>query len=238
MVLPLYLALTAAEISSQKAAPFPCAYMACHFSAYNEGLANIPDSLPEKAMLILNDRMECTGHSPDLVAGQLAEAATRLGCESVLLDFQRPPEPESEAMVKRIATDFPCPVAVTEGFADRFEGPVFLSPSPLHVPLEQHMEAWAHREIWLEAALCQENILITTEGMTHNPIFPTDQLTDGFYDEILRCCYRTAVSENEIRFTLFDTHQSLEKKLEYAHSLGVSRAVGLWQELGTFQTGK
>ena len=40
------------------------------------------------------------------------------------------------------------------------------------------------------------------------------------------------VSAEEIRFTLFDTRDSLQQKLEKAHSLGVTRAVGLYQELG------
>ena len=80
MVLPLYLAMTAAEISAAPSPTFPCAYMACHFSPYGAGLAGIPDVLPEKAMLILNDRMACAGHSPDLVACQLADAVSRLSC--------------------------------------------------------------------------------------------------------------------------------------------------------------
>lgn len=238
MVLPLYLALTAADFSVLPSPSFPCAYMACHFSPYSEGLSGIPESLPKKAMLILNDRMACAGHSPDLVAGQLADAVSRLSCESVLLDFQRPPEPESLAMVKTIIKKLPCPAAVTEGFAEPFDCPVFLSPAPLHIPLDQHMAPWSNREIWLEAALCQEEVLITGKGMACNPIFPTEQLADGFYEEALRCCYRTQITGDSIDFTLFDTRESLEKKLELAAELGVSRAVGLWQELGTFPAGK
>ena len=238
MVLPLYLALTAADFSVLPSPSFPCAYMACHFSPYSEGLSGIPESLPKKAMLILNDRMACAGHSPDLAAGQLADAVSRLSCESVLLDFQRPPEPESLALVKTIIKKLPCPAAVTEGFAEPFDCPVFLSPAPLHIPLDQHMAPWSNREIWLEAALCQEEVLITGKGMACNPIFPTEQLEGGFYDEALRCCYRTQITGESINFTLFDTPESLEKKLELATELGVSRAVGLWQELGTFPIGK
>ena len=135
MVLPLYLALTAAEISAFPAIDFPFAYMACHFSPYTEGLSNIPDSLPPGSILILNDRLPCQGHSADLVAGQLADAAAQLNCESILLDFQRPPEPELEAMAKRIITSLPCPAAVSERFAAELACPVFLSPAPLHLPL-------------------------------------------------------------------------------------------------------
>lgn len=232
MVLPLYLALTAAEISASSTISFPFAYMSCHFSPYTEGLSNIPDTLPAGGILILNDRLPCQGHSADLVAGQLIDTVDRLGCESVLLDFQRPPEPEAEVMAARITSALSCPVAVTEGFAKKLDCPVFLSPAPLHLPLADHLAPWRGREIWLEAALCQEDILITEKGMTHNPIFPTEQLDGGFYDDHLCCCYHTDIREDHIRFTLFDTPESLCQKLKLAASYDVARAVGLWQELG------
>ena len=232
MVLPLYLALTAAEISAFSTIDFPFAYMACHFSPYTEGISNIPDFLPSGSLLILNDRLPCQGHSADLVAGQLADAAAQLNCESILLDFQRPAEPESQSMVRKITSTLSCPVAVTEGFAKELSCPVFLSPAPLHLPLADYLLPWKGREIWLEAALCQEEILITGKGVHINSIFPTEQLSGGFYDEHLRCCYHTHILDDSIRFTLFDTPESLNQKLELAAQLGVSRAVGLWQELG------
>ena len=188
-------------------------------------------------MMILNDRMSCQGHSPDLVAGQLHEAVTRLGCECVLLDFQRPPQADSQAIVNKIIQTLPCPVAVTERFAADLDCPVFLSPAPLHLPLERHLEPWHDREIWLEAALCQEEITVTPRGTTVAVQFPPDRLTSGFYEETLRCRYRTKIDSERITFTLFDTQEDLEKKMELAQALGVARAVGLWQELKTFQIG-
>lgn len=210
------------------------AYMACHFSPYTQALANIPDRLPEGAMLILTDRMPCRGHSADLVANQLNEAVCKLGCESVLLDFQRPPDPESESMVQTIIQSLSCPVAVTEDFAKGLSCPVFLSPAPLHIPMSEHLAPWQGREIWLEAALCQEDIPVTKNGAEFIPQFPADGLTDGILDEQLCCLYRTKVTDERITFTLFDARSSLEKKLALAQSLGVTRAVGLWQELGSF----
>ena len=234
MVLPLYLALTAAEISSLELLPVPMAYMGCSFSPYSLGLSGIPSSLPEGCMLIVNDRMPCQGHSPDLVVGQLEDAIARLHCESVLLDFQRPPESESEVLVEQIVQSLSCPVAVTEGFAAHLDCPVFLSPAPLNDPLTNHLASWQDREIWLEAALEQMELRVTQEGMSAVSQFPPEGLTGGFFEETLCCSYRTRVDANQIRFTLFDTRESLEKKLELAHSLGVSRAVGLWQELSKF----
>lgn len=238
MVLPLYLALTAAEIAYLSPLPDLCAYMACHFSPFTEGISNIPDSLPPGSLLILNDRIPCEHHSAGLVAEQLAAAVERLGCKSVLLDFERPPEAEIHAIVHAIMQVLPCAVAVTEAYASAFSCPVFLPPAPLHTPLAAYLAPWQNREIWLEAALCQERITVTKSGTSFEPIFPTQQLEGGFHDAKLHCNYHTVVSDDRISFTLFDTRESLKTKLELARSLGVSRAVGLYQELGTFLTGK
>ena len=185
-------------------------------------------------MLILTDREPCSGHSPSLVAQQLGDAAARLHCESVLLDFQRPWDAESDAMVKAIVATLPCPTAVTEAFATDISCPVFLSPCPLHMPLATYLRPWSGREIWLEAALCQERIVVARTGTAITPIYPTEILDGGFFDRKLCCHYIAKVQEDRIAFTLYDTQETLKQKLELAHSLGVTRAVGLYQELGAF----
>lgn len=238
MPLPLNLAMTPSEIAATDSLPVNFAWMACHFCAYTEGITDIPESLPKHAMLILNDRQSCAGHSPDLVSAQLLETVQRFHCECVLLDFQRPWEPESDAMVKSVVQALPCPVAVTEPFAKDLTCPVFLSPCPLHLPHEEYLRPWKGREVWLEAALCQEKITVTRDGAVFTPVFPTQQLSGGFYDERLHCRYHTVISGDNITFTLFDTHETLQSKLEQAQSLGVTRAVGLYQELGAFLPGK
>lgn len=231
MGLPLNLAMTASEISACGSLPERIAWMACHFSPYGQGLSNIPDSLPGSAMLILNDRMACCGHSPGLVSEQLAQAVADLGCESVLLDFQRPPEPESEVMVREILSALPCPAAVTAGYAATLSCSVFLPPPMLHIPLQDYLKPWQSREIWLEAALGQERITVRAEGVEYSAQFPPEYLEDGFPEEDLCCRYRTEINQDNISFTLFDTRQTLEAKLALAQSLGVKRAVGLYQEL-------
>ena len=234
MALPLYLAMTASEMSSTDGFPPHFSYMACHFSPYSQGLSNLPEHLPDRSMLILNDNFPCQGHSPGLVVQQLSGVMEKFCCESLLLDFQRPPEPEAEAMVSAILQALPCPTAVTPEFATDHHGPVFLPPCPLHIPLEEYLTPWKSRELWLEAALCQESAIVSKDGAVFCPHFPAEGLEDGFYDEGLACRYHVEVSPESITFTLFDARDSLSKKLEKAHSLGVSRAVGLWQELGTF----
>ena len=231
MALPLYLAMTAPEMSVNDPFPTNFAYMACHFSPYSQGLSNLPTSLPEKAMLILNDNFPCQGHCPGLIALQLSEVIEKFQCESLLLDFQRPLTPETEQIVQEIQRTATCPVSLPPAYAQNWDGPVFLPPCPLHIPPEEYLEGWSGREIWLEAALCQEDVRITTEGSTFIPQFPTRHLSGGFFDQNLCCNYLIQINEPVITFTLFDTTESLLKKLDQAQDLGVTRAVGLWQEL-------
>lgn len=232
MGFPLNLAMTATEMSGCVEFPKHIAWMACQFSPCGQGITNIPKTLPAGAMLILNDRFPCQGHCADLVAHQLAELVGQFSCESILLDFQRPVEEEPEAIVRAIVEARPCPVAVSEGYAKNLSCPVFLSPGPLHIPPEKYLAPWQDREIWLEAALCQEILTVTEKGTAFAPQFPPNFLEGGFFDETLCCFYRTEILEDEIRFTLFDTRDSLSEKLKKAHALGVTRAVGLYQELG------
>lgn len=237
MVLPLFLAMNASELTFSSIHDH-CAWMACHFSPFTEGLSNIPDSMPPASMLILNDRVPCQGHSADLVASQIRDAVSRLECESVLLDFQRADNPEAEAVVQAIHAALPCPVCVSECYAGDLPCPVLLGPNPLHIPLNDYLAPWQGREIWLEAALCQGQITVTEYGSKFVWCIPADHLSGGIFDESLCCNYLTRIDENQVRFTLFDTLETLGKKLDLAHSLGVSRAVGLYQELVTFRDGK
>ena len=187
---------------------------------------------------MLDDRYPCQGHSANLAAQQLEAAVTRSECDSLLLDFQRPPEPESEAFIRHLVASLPCPVALSEPYAHLGQGPVFLSPCPLHRTLDTHLTPWQGREIWLEAALCQEDLVITAEGTAAVPQFPPEGRMGGFFSEELCCRYHIITEPERITFTLFDTPDSLEKKLKKAHSLGVTRAVGLYQELKDFPAGK
>ena len=232
MVLPVYLAMTGAEMLTAGEKAFPLAWMACHFSPYSDGITNLPASLPKGSMLILDDSTPCRGHNPELVAQQLCNAVRSFDCESVLLDFQREPTPESLAMACALVTALPCPTAVSAGYAENEDSPILLPPSPLHIPPATYLKPWNSREIWLEAALCQEAVTVTEAGTSFKPQFPPDGLFDGFFDETLCCNHIIQIQEDHISFTLFDTADTLAKKLSLASALGVSRFVGLYQELG------
>ena len=109
---------------------------------------------------------------------------------------------------------------------------------PLHSTLQAHLNPWKDREIWLEASLTQDCVTVTRDGAKFCPQFPVETREGGFYDDTLCCHYHTCVAPEQITFTLFDTPESLAKKLDEAAVLGVKRAVGLYQELGAFLTGK
>ena len=231
MVLPLNLAMTPAEVQCAASFPERIAWMACHFSETEEGLTDLPQQLPEGAMLILDDHKNCDGHDPELVVQQLTDTVTQCGCESVLLDFQRPHDAQTGAMVQAIVNALPCPVAVTAAFARDLSCPVFLSPCPMHMALADYLKPWKDREIWLEAALCQEQAVVSKSGTGFRQPEELHDYTGGFYNDTLCCRYHTTVTDDSITFTLFDTAQTLREKMARAMELGVSRFVGIYQEL-------
>lgn len=227
MAIELFLAMTAAEFAGNTPLPPKIAWMACHFSPYGTGLSNLPRNLPEGAMVILNDRTPVCGHDPERIAEQLLE----LNCSSLLLDFQRPDEPETAAIVKKIVDALPCPVAVSECYAADLDCPIFLPPIPPHIPPEENLAPWQSREIWLEAALDTVQLTITSAGCKTATAEPPEALPHQ--DSRLFCHYHIHVTPNEIRFTLHRTEDDLQALLA-AGNLGITRAVGLFQELGRF----
>ena len=225
MGLPLYLAMTAPEFTACSSLPARTAWMACHFSPYGTGLCNLPPELPEDAMVILNDRIPPSGHDPDYILDQLAQ----LRCGSILLDFQRPDGAETAALAQAIAARQSRPVGVTPQFGKALDCPVFLPPAPPDAPLAEYLSAWQGREIWLEAALDGMIYTVTEAGSQSAPLsrFPDR----GLRDDALRCRYRIETFADRAEISLWRTREDLDALLDAAAELGVSRAVGLWQEL-------
>ena len=234
MGLPLYLAMTAAELSAAEAIPQKMAYMACHFSLYGTGLSNIPEQLPPGSLLILNDRTPVQSHDPALVADQLVSAAETLQVEGILLDLQRPGNPETAAIVRAVLEAVPCPVAVSPDYAQDHTCPVFLEPPPLHRSLEDHIAPWQGRQLWLEAALEAQSITVTAAGSTFAPL--PYEAPEGVHhiEERLCCRYRLQLQEGQAEFTLLRAPEDLNSLLSQAEKLGITRAVGLYQQLGKF----
>ena len=231
MALPLYLAMTATEMRGNVPIPDKFAYMACHFSPYGTGLSNIPQALPSGSMLILNDRIPVCGHDKHLIANQLADLTDRCSCECILLDFQRPDVKETAELAEFIFQTLSCPVGVSLPYAGKTDCPVFLPPVPPDVPIGEYLVPWGGREVWLEAALDGQVITVSESGSSTAPLFPWERPEEGQQDAVLHCRYLIHMG-NDVRFTLFRTPENLDALLAEAETLGVTRAVGLWQELG------
>ena len=230
MALPLYLAMTEWETQY---CPMPerMAYMACHFSSYGAGLGNFPEQLPVCSMLILNDRIPVWNHDPELIARQLQQTVEAFSCESVLLDFQRQGEGRTAAIAKAAVEALGCPVGVSQWYAQGLSCPVFFSLPAPNRDLSKELALWQGREVWLEAALETVQITVTREDSTTVPIPFEIPSPPCHVDETLCCRYHTAVGEDRAVFTISRTAEDLNALLRKAEALGVTRAIGLYQQL-------
>lgn len=229
MALPLYLARTAAEFSHRVQPQEKLAWMACHFSSYGLGLSNCPYELPPGSMLIVNDRIPLHGHDPKTVVQELECMAEELQAACILLDFQRPGCGETARMAQAITSALSVPVAVSELYAGALDCPVFLPPVPADVSVETHLAPWQGREIWLEAALEGITWTVTEQGSRPGPL---PRIPDrGLENADLFCHYRVECFDDRAEFSIWRTRADLDALLEKANRLGVTQAVGLWQEL-------
>lgn len=230
MALPLYLAMTAAEFTRARRLPTHPAWMACHFSPYGAGLCNLPERLPKGAMVLVNDRTPIHGHDPRVIAGQVRQLTLSLSPGCVLLDFQRPGEAETAAVVKAILESSACPVGVSAPYARGLSCPVFLPPPPLHCPLELHLAPWDGRELWLEVFYDTEELVVTPQGTAAAPALAEFPERPAFRDAALRCHYQILRQPSALRFRLWRTGEDLAALLVQGEAMGAVMAVGLYQE--------
>jgi len=229
MALPLYLAMTVAEICRNRTMPQHMAYMACHFSPCGPGLTNLPIWLPEGAILVLDDRLPTGNQEPEICAAEVLALINQWDCAGLLLDFQRPTSPEEEAMVTALASTLPCPVAVTEGYAHLTQGPVLLPPLSPDMPLASRISPWQGRELWMDFAPASLCLILTEDGCERKEVsFPEKVVS--FYDDSLCCHYAIQCNEQAVYFFLERGREELNALLNQAEELGISRALGLYRE--------
>lgn len=231
MPIPCYLALTAAEFAKTDLLPEKIAWMACHFSCYGTGLSNLPESLPEGSMIILNDRTPPDRHDPGRILAQLSELAEKLQPDGFLLDLQRSDMALNRQIAQVLAEGLPCPVGVTAEYAKDLDCAVFLEPPPLHMALTDHIAPWTGREIWLEAATETRHYRITQTGCTMEDAENTPLPEPVFGEAAAFSRYHTELLEDAAVFTLQRAKEDLDALL--AQAQGITRAVGLYQQLGT-----
>lgn len=230
---PHYLAKTGAEFRLEDGSDRPAAWMACHFSPYGTGLSSLPRKLPPETLLMVDDITPIHGHDFGFIGEQLKERVEALKCGGVLLDFQRPGYPECEDLARHLSQVLPCPVCVSSLYAKALHTPVLLPPVPCSVSPQVYLKDWKGREIWLETALDGEEFTITEAGAAFSPLPRFSPAEGGFSEDHLFCHYKAEVSESEVTFTLWRTREDLERLLEEAEHLGVTLALGLYQEWKT-----
>lgn len=218
--------MTQAEFTACSSLPASLAWMACHFSPYGTGLVNLPPDLPNGSMVILNDRIPMAGHDPETVLRQLQE----LDMDCLLLDFQRQPERNALDLSRFLVRNLSCPVGVPAAYGKELDSPLFLAPPPLNTPLDGYLAPWQSREIWLEIGLDAMTYTVTEQGVIPGPLSAVPK--NGQYDAEVFCHYRMDLAPNQAVFSLWRTEADLDRLLEKAASHGVTKAVGLWQELG------
>jgi len=231
MPIPCYLAMTAAEFLQADPLPEKIAWMACHYACYGAGLSNLPQTLPERSLIILNDRTPPCGHDAGLIADQLLQLWEETKPFGFLLDLQRPDMATNFEVAHAVTEALPCPVAVSDVYGKELAAPIFLPLPPLDMPLEQYIAPWSGREIWLEAGLQTEVFTVTEEGCTVVPGLSRQLQEPVFEEPSLFIRYQFALTQQEARFTLQRTKKELDALLQSAE--GVTLAVGLYQQLGS-----
>ena len=71
----------------------------------------------------------------------------------------------------------------------------------------------------------------SSSSTAFSPLSPAEIPEAGLDDPALYCHYRTQTYDDHIDFTLWRTREDLTGLLREAERLGVTLAVGLWQEL-------
>lgn len=226
-----YLALTAAEVNRCDTLPQRMAWMACHFSPYATGLSNLPEQLPPASILILNDRTPIHGHDPKGIAQALQTAAQDFSLHGILLDFQTQSCPELQDLADHLMQTLPCPVAVTEYYAQDRDCIVFLSPPPVNMPLQDYLAPWKDRKLWLEAAMLTQRFTVTKEGCRVETLSAPPGILP-LADKALHCHYEIKKTDRAMVFTMTRTKEDLLDQLQEAEHLGIHTSIGLYQELG------
>lgn len=223
--------MTAAEFQNASSLPEHPAWMGCHFSSYGNGLSNVPHRLPVGAMLMLNDRIPINGHDPIVVAKTLCETAEALKCDSILLDLQRADYDEQLAVVRAVLDLATCPVGISAAYGKDFDCPVLVPPIAPHIQPEDALAPWSGREIWLELSTEGTQIEVTEEGSHYTPLPHFSPAPQAHFEDELHCHYVITVEPDRILFQLGRGSEDQKTLLAATEPFGVTRAIGLWQEL-------
>ena len=181
-------------------------------------------------MVILDDLTPICGHDPAMIAYILHGIVKSFGCSGVLLDFQRPGVSETVELSRYLVEALPCLVGVTEFYGKDLDCPLFLTP-PLRTPPEEYLQAWQGRELWLELTSDAEEALVTESGCRIAAL-PGQPLPNPVHqDKALLCHYHWSFDGQQVRLLIQRTREDLQGLLKMAADFGVTRGLGLYQQL-------
>ena len=228
MALVRNFAMSPEEIASVSPLPPGPGWMSCHLG--DGGLRDLPRQLPRGALLILDDSQVPENPDQTQILKQLQSLISALSPDALLLDFQRPGIRVLAELAEFLQKNLSCPVGISEAYGKAAGGPVFLSLIPCHRTVKQAVKPWEGRELWLEMGPAPETACITGTGTVFTPF--TGALPPCPHcSPALHCHYGITVSRQEAVFTLVRSPGDLKELTLEAEHLGVTRTVGLYQEL-------
>lgn len=234
MFLPIYLAMTSQEIAHFEDISSTLCYMSCHFSSSGTGLFNLPDHLPPHSLLCIDDSTPIINHDPKSVCKQIHDIIGNQYIDGILLDFQRQENPITQKIIEAILDHIHCPVAVSHIYAKEYTCPVFLPPLPLRTTLSDYLSPWSGRDIWLEIGTDKQMATVTSDRFAVEDIQDLPNDCPYYKEASLLCHYSTHIKPDRITFYLHRTAEDLMELQLQAQRMGVSKFVGLWQQLQQF----
>lgn len=220
-----YLAMTAADAAFSGQDPGKPAWMACRFSPAGTALENLPEGLPEGAILMLDDSREPKEEVVAEAVFRLRMACQQLTVRGLLLDFLRRGNPVLAQLAKHLREELNCMVAAPAEYAG--DGAVFLPSPPLHKPLSEYLAPWQGRQIVLELAQENQCWRITPEGSTLTGETAGD--TDA-ENRDLHVRWGIRRERDALRVSLRRGLPELEALEAEAARLGVPIGIGLYQD--------
>ncbi len=220
-----YLAITGRE----PVLPPKPAWMACRFASNGTGLENLPQWLPEGAVLMVDDSRPPMGHDPQQIAQEVLHAVQKHHCSALLLDFQKPDNPQTENIAQAILEKLPDAV-LSLPYANGHCG-IFLPPVPLTVSIEDYLLPYKGRDIWLEATIDAQAVTVTAEGTTLTPCSPISEERLIHQEPSLFCHYYIDIQQDTALFHLQRTKRDLHALIAQLPS--AVHCVGFYEELHT-----
>lgn len=228
MALPIYLAMTQGEFLHCPQLPEHIAWMESSFSSSGTGLSQLPQTLPKNSLLMVTDQFPPQDHDSELIIRQLIKTAEDFSLCGVVLDFQRPYCEETDKIADAICRTLPCPVALTPPYK-KADTILFLPPIPVYQSAKEYLAPYAGQEIWLETELRGMEMTVTKDGSTGCPL---EAPLDGsiFEDAQCHCRYTIDVRPDRAIFSMLRTGADLQALLTEAETMGVTKAMGLYQQ--------